>query len=95
AQRAPADAAPADAPPAGTAVPSPAPVRVPAPAPPPGTARPRPAAPRPDPDRLALTAAPARPPNEDAFAVLIPIAAGLLLTAAAMYKHRGLPGGGH
>ncbi|WP_035793753.1 hypothetical protein [Kitasatospora mediocidica] len=26
-------------------------------------------------------------------AVLIPIAAGLLLTGAAMYKHRGLPGG--
>ncbi|MFB7943993.1 hypothetical protein ACFC6L_03645, partial [Kitasatospora phosalacinea] len=64
-------------------------------APPSGTAHPRPAAARPAPDRLALTAAPARPPNEDAFAVLIPIAAGLLLTAAAMYKHRGLPGGGH
>jgi hypothetical protein len=29
-------------------------------------------------------------------AVLIPIAAGLLLTGAAMYKHRGLPRGhGH
>ncbi|MFE1353054.1 hypothetical protein ACFW6T_13810 [Kitasatospora phosalacinea] len=95
AQRTRADAAPADAPPVGTAVPSPAPVRVPAPAHPLGSARPHPAAPRPAPDRLALTAAPVRPPNEDALAVLLPIAAGLLLTAAAMYKHRGLPGGGH
>ncbi|MFE1319827.1 hypothetical protein ACFW58_19600, partial [Kitasatospora phosalacinea] len=62
---------------------------------PPHPTPPHPAAPRPAPDRLALTAAPVRPPNEDALAVLLPIAAGLLLTAAAMYKHRGLPGGGH
>ncbi|MFD8594044.1 hypothetical protein ACFV1L_03480 [Kitasatospora sp. NPDC059646] len=43
---------------------------------------------------LALTAAPTRPEDNDStLAVLLPIAAGLLLTAAATYKHRGLPGG--
>ncbi|MEV6205912.1 hypothetical protein [Kitasatospora sp. NPDC051914] len=30
---------------------------------------------------------------DDAVAVLVPIAAGLLLTGLAMYKHRGLPSG--
>ncbi|GLW71802.1 hypothetical protein Kpho02_41010 [Kitasatospora phosalacinea] len=102
AQRAPVAspaAAPADAPPADTVLPSPAPAPVRAgsslPPIPFGSPRPRPAVPRPAPDRLTLTGAPTRSPGEDAFAVLVPIAAGLLLTAAAMYKHRGLPGGGH
>jgi hypothetical protein len=46
-------------------------------------------------DSLGLTAAaPARTDDQDtAVAVLAPIAAGLLLTGAAMYKHRGLPSG--
>ncbi|GAA4849637.1 hypothetical protein [Kitasatospora terrestris] len=46
-------------------------------------------------DELALAAAtPARPDGGDTgTAVLVPIAAGLLLTGAAMYKHRGLPRG--
>ncbi|RAJ43220.1 hypothetical protein K353_02243 [Kitasatospora sp. SolWspMP-SS2h] len=65
----------------------------PRPAPPLGTPAPRPAPTAPD--RVALTAAPTRPAGEGTVAVLLPIAAGLLLTAAAMYKHRGLPGGGH
>ncbi|MFD8481003.1 hypothetical protein [Kitasatospora sp. NPDC059673] len=43
---------------------------------------------------LSLTASPADPDDSDSTtAVLLPIAAGLLLTAAATYKHRGLPGG--
>ncbi|MGW4805056.1 hypothetical protein ACWEO5_13110, partial [Kitasatospora sp. NPDC004272] len=91
----PATAAAAD----GTATPAPAApaARVPAPRPAPALGTPA-ATPRPAPgvpDQLALTAAPARPPGEKAVAVLLPIAAGLLLTAAAMYKHRGLPGGSH
>ncbi|MFK0194827.1 hypothetical protein [Kitasatospora sp. NPDC090308] len=65
----------------------------PRPAPPLGTPAPRPSPTTPD--RVALTAAPTRPAGEGTVAVLLPIAAGLLLTAAAMYKHRGLPGGGH
>ncbi|MFJ5926406.1 hypothetical protein ACIQF6_27765 [Kitasatospora sp. NPDC092948] len=41
-----------------------------------------------------LAATPADPDDGDSTAaVLLPIAAGLLLTAAATYKHRGLPGG--
>ncbi|MCP2310241.1 hypothetical protein [Kitasatospora paracochleata] len=47
-------------------------------------------------DDLALAAATpaARPDGGDTgTAVLAPIAAGLLLTGAAMYKHRGLPAG--
>ncbi|WP_371497153.1 hypothetical protein OG871_14365 [Kitasatospora sp. NBC_00374] len=46
-------------------------------------------------DELALTAAvPLRSDGTDGgTAVLVPIAAGLLLTGAAMYKHRGLPRG--
>lgn len=48
----------------------------------------------PDDALVTLTAAPARADSGDtALAVLIPIAAGMLLTGAAMYKHRGLPGG--
>ncbi|MFF0393066.1 hypothetical protein ACFYS8_30845 [Kitasatospora sp. NPDC004615] len=43
---------------------------------------------------LSLTASPADPDdNGSTAAVLLPIAAGLLLTAAATYKHRGLPRG--
>ncbi|MFI9786117.1 hypothetical protein ACIHEI_21860 [Kitasatospora sp. NPDC051984] len=43
---------------------------------------------------LSLTASPADPDDNDSTAaVLLPIAAGLLLTAAATYKHRGLPRG--
>ncbi|WP_143200362.1 hypothetical protein [Kitasatospora sp. CB01950] len=57
----------------------------------------RPAPPPAAPDHgapLALTAAaPATPDDDSTAAVLLPIAAGLLLTAAAAYKHRGLPGG--
>ncbi|MFJ5234599.1 hypothetical protein ACIQBJ_32455 [Kitasatospora sp. NPDC088391] len=94
AQRTPAAATPA--PPAPPADPAPAPPGTPRPAaggtPPP----PSPTAPAtPAPTRLALAAAaPTHPTDtEDAVAVLLPIAAGLLLTAAAMYKHRGLPGG--
>ncbi|WP_041293889.1 MULTISPECIES: hypothetical protein [Kitasatospora] len=85
-QRAAATPLPAAAPaatPAGSSRPA-APRPAPADAPPPTAAAP---------DRLTLTAAPTRPAGEGAVAVLIPIAAGLLLTAAAMYKHRGLPGG--
>ncbi|KDN85273.1 hypothetical protein [Kitasatospora cheerisanensis] len=56
--------------------------------PPPGTASGSDGSP------LALTASPTRPEDNDStLAVLLPIAAGLLLTAAAAYKHRGLPGG--
>ncbi|MFF2628720.1 hypothetical protein ACFVUN_23475 [Kitasatospora griseola] len=57
---------------------------------------PPPSTPTPEGDApLALTAAdPADPDDGDSTAaVLLPIAAGLLLTAAATYKHRGLPGG--
>ncbi|MFF2820415.1 hypothetical protein ACFVT9_33415 [Kitasatospora cineracea] len=100
AQRTPADRGPA-ASPAPAAAPAAAATattgRTPAPRPAPAPGAPSPA-PRPAPsapDRLALTATPTRPAGESAVAVLLPIAAGLLLTAAAMYKHRGLPGGGH
>ncbi|MFJ1755338.1 hypothetical protein [Kitasatospora sp. NPDC088134] len=97
AQRAPAAATPAPpAPPPASApptTPTGSPRPAPTTAPPPATpTRPAPAAPT----RLALTtaAAPTHPSDtEDAVAVLLPIAAGLLLTATAMYKHRGLPGG--
>ncbi|AUG77338.1 hypothetical protein CFP65_2509 [Kitasatospora sp. MMS16-BH015] len=41
---------------------------------------------------LATTATPVER-GDDYTAVLVPIAAGLLLTGAAMYKHRGLPRG--
>ncbi|RKE19164.1 hypothetical protein [Streptomyces sp. TLI_171] len=76
------------APPPLAGGPRPAPVLVPAPVPP------APSPPSPAPDHLALAAAPGRPTDQEgAIAVLIPIAAGVLLTAAAAYKHRGLPGG--
>ncbi|MER5866816.1 hypothetical protein [Kitasatospora sp. NPDC002040] len=42
---------------------------------------------------LALTAAAPVETEGKLTAVLVPIAAGLLLTGAAMYKHRGLPSG--
>ncbi len=42
---------------------------------------------------LALTAATPVDGDGDFTTVLVPIAAGMLLTGAAMYKHRGLPGG--
>jgi hypothetical protein len=51
---------------------------------------------RPEPDRpLAATTEDTdlQPASAVGRAVLIPIAAGLLLTGAAMYKHRGLPRG--
>ncbi|QKW19637.1 hypothetical protein HUT16_11685 [Kitasatospora sp. NA04385] len=79
--------------PAGTAAATATAARTPARRPAPALDTPPPPAPRPGPDRLALTAAPAHPAAGSAVAVLLPIAAGLLLTAAAMYKHRGLPGG--
>ncbi len=45
-------------------------------------------------DELALAAAPGRRGGaESGMAVLVPIVAGLLLTGAATYKHRGLPRG--
>ncbi|MFJ5884823.1 hypothetical protein [Kitasatospora cineracea] len=102
AQRTPADRGPAASPAAAPATTTataatattgrtPAPRPAPAPGTPVRAPRPAPGTP----DHLALTAAPTRPAGENAVAVLLPIAAGLLLTAAAMYKHRGLPGGGH
>lgn len=45
------------------------------------------------PDELALTAAAPVETEGKLTAVLVPIAAGLLLTGAAMYKHRGIPSG--
>ncbi|MER5636476.1 hypothetical protein ABT095_05950 [Kitasatospora sp. NPDC002227] len=42
---------------------------------------------------LGLTAAAPVSGGDEYTAVLVPIAAGLLLTGAAMYKHRGLPRG--
>ncbi|MGK4580921.1 hypothetical protein [Kitasatospora sp. HPMI-4] len=44
-------------------------------------------------DPLALTAVTPVEPGGDLTAVLVPIAGGMLLTGAAMYKHRGLPRG--
>lgn len=44
-------------------------------------------------DGLALTAAIPVEGDGDLTAVLVPIAGGMLLTGAAMYKHRGLPRG--
>lgn len=62
---------------------APTPVRLPPPPAAPGNGAP-----------VTLTASPAAPDDGDSTAaVLLPIAAGLLLTAAATYKHRGLPGG--
>lgn len=100
-QRGPVDE-PAPAPARPTAVSAPArpaavrgtPLAAPDPATPAPPPSPAASAPASD-GRLALAAAsPARSGRtEGALAVLIPIAAGLLLTAAAMYKHRGLPGG--
>ncbi|MDH6578800.1 hypothetical protein [Kitasatospora sp. MAP5-34] len=42
---------------------------------------------------LALAAETPVDSGDDYTTVLVPIAAGMLLTGAAMYKHRGLPGG--
>ncbi|MFE0461878.1 hypothetical protein ACFW1A_21785 [Kitasatospora sp. NPDC058965] len=49
----------------------------------------------PDPNQQPVTVAPAASAQASGMetAVLFPIAAGLLLTGAAMYKHRGLPRG--
>ncbi|WP_045300708.1 hypothetical protein [Saccharothrix sp. ST-888] len=44
-------------------------------------------------DGLALTAAAPVEAGDELTAVLVPIAGGMLLTGAAMYKHRGLPRG--
>ncbi|GAA2241028.1 hypothetical protein GCM10010430_23130 [Kitasatospora cystarginea] len=44
-------------------------------------------------DPLSLTAATPVEPDDDLTAVLVPIAGGMLLSGAAMYKHRGLPRG--
>lgn len=67
--------------------------------PPPGQARPRPAGdpdpgrdPDGGPDAVAGSPVGAGTTGTSA-AVLVPITAGLLLTGAAMYKHRGLPKG--
>ncbi|WP_030275807.1 hypothetical protein [Streptomyces sp. NRRL B-24484] len=95
---APAAAAPAGASPADGSAAAPRPTR------PPGTAV-RPAAdargasaerqrPRPAAAGDAFGAAPTvRAEGADAVAVAVPILAGLLLTALATYKHRGLPSG--
>ncbi|MEW1910564.1 hypothetical protein AB0442_19285 [Kitasatospora sp. NPDC085895] len=90
--------APAGASPAEGAVPAPRPAAEPAPALRPAAAgaargtsaeRPRPAT-----GEDAFGAAPAvRAGGADAVAVAVPILAGLLLTALATYKHRGLPSG--
>ncbi|MFD0572236.1 hypothetical protein ACFQ0T_27325 [Kitasatospora gansuensis] len=44
------------------------------------------------PEPTVATAAPVETEGK-LTAVLVPIAAGLLLTGAAMYKHRGIPSG--
>ncbi|MEV7178623.1 hypothetical protein [Kitasatospora sp. NPDC093679] len=90
--------APAGASAAGGAAPAPRPAAEPAPALRPvaagaarGTSAERP---RPATGEDAFGAAPAvRAGGADAVAVAVPILAGLLLTALATYKHRGLPSG--
>ena len=77
--------------------PTPFPPAAARPAPPPGTLPPHRVPSPPVPTRhpdvpVAETGATARE-AEDHSSALVPIALGLALTGAAVYKHRGLPGG--
>lgn len=49
--------------------------------------------PPPTEQQIALTATAPVGSGDDCTAVLVPIGAGMLLTGAAMYKHRGIPRG--